>query len=45
MMMLTVWDQQPLKKALCSQQVLFLCPENPQLGWGFSKAFSFGSVI
>ncbi|EIS20788.1 hypothetical protein YPPY58_1488, partial [Yersinia pestis PY-58] len=20
-----------------------LCPENPQLGWGFSKAFSFGS--
>ncbi|CNB72167.1 Uncharacterised protein [Yersinia pseudotuberculosis] len=24
MMMLTVWDQQPLKKALCSQQVLFL---------------------
>ncbi|KKM51590.1 transposase [Yersinia pestis subsp. microtus bv. Xilingolensis] len=22
-----------------------LCPENPQLGWGFSKAFSFGSVI
>ncbi|EIS99362.1 nucleoside H+ symporter family protein, partial [Yersinia pestis PY-89] len=19
-----------------------LCPENPQLGWGFSKAFSFG---
>ncbi|MGP9078615.1 hypothetical protein ACPSZJ_05730 [Yersinia pseudotuberculosis] len=31
MMMLTVWDQQPLKKALCSQQVLFLCPENPLL--------------
>ncbi|AJI89850.1 hypothetical protein BFI45_05820 [Yersinia pestis subsp. microtus bv. Altaica] len=24
---------------------IFLCPENPQLGWGFSKAFSFGSVI
>ncbi|KKM58997.1 transposase, partial [Yersinia pestis] len=24
---------------------VFLCPENPQLGWGFSKAFSFGSVI
>ncbi|MCL6315453.1 hypothetical protein EXT67_03570 [Pectobacterium atrosepticum] len=23
----------------------FLCPENPQLGWGFSKAFSFGPVI
>ncbi|EIQ98163.1 hypothetical protein YPPY54_4179, partial [Yersinia pestis PY-54] len=22
---------------------VFLCPENPQLGWGFSKAFSFGS--
>ncbi|AYX20247.1 hypothetical protein EGT45_14110 [Yersinia pestis] len=22
-----------------------LCPENPQLCWGFSKAFSFGSVI
>ncbi|EDR60142.1 methyl-accepting chemotaxis protein II [Yersinia pestis biovar Antiqua str. UG05-0454] len=22
-----------------------MCPENPQLGWGFSKAFSFGSVI
>ncbi|EIR74852.1 hypothetical protein YPPY32_3701, partial [Yersinia pestis PY-32] len=19
-----------------------MCPENPQLGWGFSKAFSFG---
>ncbi|AJJ82339.1 hypothetical protein CH56_1658 [Yersinia pestis Angola] len=26
-------------------RVLLLCPENPQLGWGFSKAFSFGSVI
>ncbi|AYW93137.1 hypothetical protein EGX47_18670 [Yersinia pseudotuberculosis] len=24
---------------------ILLCPENPQLGWGFSKAFSFGSVI
>ncbi|MCL6329894.1 hypothetical protein EXT51_10290 [Pectobacterium carotovorum subsp. carotovorum] len=23
----------------------FLCPENPQLGWGFSRAFSFGPVI
>lgn len=22
-----------------------LCTENPQLGWGFSKAFSFGPVI
>ncbi|EAT7400467.1 hypothetical protein CWV00_25510 [Salmonella enterica] len=24
---------------------LFLCIENPQLGWGFSKAFSFVPVI
>ncbi|MGV3885619.1 hypothetical protein ACV8SN_23390, partial [Citrobacter portucalensis] len=23
----------------------FLCTENPQLGWGFRKAFSFGPVI
>ncbi|WP_330983540.1 MULTISPECIES: hypothetical protein, partial [Enterobacterales] len=23
----------------------FLCTENPQLGWGFSKAFSFESVL
>ncbi|CRY71897.1 acetyltransferase [Yersinia pseudotuberculosis] len=29
MMMLTVWDQQPLKKALCSQQVLFRLLTNP----------------
>ncbi|EIS78864.1 hypothetical protein YPPY66_2001, partial [Yersinia pestis PY-66] len=27
------------------QTGILLCPENPQLGWGFSKAFSFGSVI
>ncbi|ERP74106.1 hypothetical protein L327_08890, partial [Yersinia pestis S3] len=27
------------------ERVALLCPENPQLGWGFSKAFSFGSVI
>ncbi|PSK13020.1 invasin, partial [Escherichia coli] len=24
---------------------LFLCTENPQLGWGFRKAFSFEPVI
>ncbi len=24
---------------------LFLYPENPQLGWGFRKAFSFGPYI
>ncbi|RWV21623.1 hypothetical protein EPU44_03380, partial [Escherichia coli] len=24
---------------------LFLCTENPQLGWGFRKAFSFKPVI
>ncbi|MFJ5431691.1 hypothetical protein ACIPUP_21365, partial [Pectobacterium actinidiae] len=24
---------------------VLLCPENPQLGWGFSKAFSFEPVI
>ncbi|WP_224085332.1 hypothetical protein, partial [Enterobacter cloacae] len=24
---------------------IFLCTENPQLGWGFRKAFSFKSVI
>ncbi|RWY62374.1 invasin, partial [Escherichia coli] len=23
----------------------FLCTENPQLGWGFRKAFSFKPVI
>nr|MDL0460179.1 hypothetical protein [Yersinia pestis]MDL0464093.1 hypothetical protein [Yersinia pestis]MDL0468052.1 hypothetical protein [Yersinia pestis]MDL0472017.1 hypothetical protein [Yersinia pestis]MDL0475984.1 hypothetical protein [Yersinia pestis] len=28
-----------------SALAFLLCPENPQLGWGFSKAFSFGSVI
>ncbi|EQR78147.1 hypothetical protein G793_02047 [Escherichia coli HVH 135 (4-4449320)] len=25
--------------------LLFLCTENPQLGWGFRKAFSFEPVI
>ncbi|MFJ5485940.1 hypothetical protein, partial [Pectobacterium actinidiae] len=30
---------------LASQRAgFFLCPENPQLGWGFSKAFSFEPV-
>ncbi|RUK57140.1 hypothetical protein ELP76_24410, partial [Shigella sonnei] len=24
---------------------IFLCTENPQLGWGFRKAFSFEPVI
>ncbi|MEH5797653.1 hypothetical protein PO598_26255, partial [Escherichia coli] len=24
---------------------VFLCTENPQLGWGFRKAFSFEPVI
>ncbi|WP_213077697.1 hypothetical protein, partial [Escherichia coli] len=24
---------------------VFLCTENPQLGWGFRKAFSFKPVI
>ncbi|MGU4756276.1 hypothetical protein MAY53_10440, partial [Escherichia coli] len=28
--------------ALCG---VFLCTENPQLGWGFRKAFSFEPVI
>ncbi|TEZ25079.1 transposase, partial [Escherichia coli] len=25
--------------------MFFLCTENPQLGWGFRKAFSFEPVI
>ncbi|MDT9702422.1 hypothetical protein, partial [Streptomyces sp. P17] len=28
-----------------SYPLVFLCTENPQLGWGFSKAFSFEPVI
>ena len=32
------------KKALM-KAFLLLCTENPQLGWGFRKAFSFGPVI
>ncbi|OKS98172.1 transposase, partial [Escherichia coli] len=28
-----------------SQPGIFLCTENPQLGWGFRKAFSFEPVI
>lgn len=27
------------------QWLAFLCTENPQLGWGFRKAFSFEPVI
>ncbi|EIS79905.1 hypothetical protein YPPY66_1862, partial [Yersinia pestis PY-66] len=30
---------------VAQKRPFLLCPENPQLGWGFSKAFSFGSVI
>jgi len=26
-------------------QAFLLCTENPQPGWGFSKAFSFGPVL
>ncbi|RBX19737.1 invasin, partial [Escherichia coli] len=26
-------------------RICFLCTENPQLGWGFRKAFSFEPVI
>ncbi|TGH68839.1 hypothetical protein E5S58_06530, partial [Escherichia coli] len=26
-------------------RAFFLCTENPQLGWGFRKAFSFKPVI
>uniref|UniRef100_A0A0H3B1C3 Uncharacterized protein n=1 Tax=Yersinia pseudotuberculosis serotype O:3 (strain YPIII) TaxID=502800 RepID=A0A0H3B1C3_YERPY len=33
-MMLTVWDQQPLKKALCSQQVLFFVISTKGCGGG-----------
>lgn len=29
----------------CIAAGAFLCLENPQPGWGFSKAFSFGSAI
>ncbi|WP_052238837.1 hypothetical protein, partial [Pectobacterium brasiliense] len=32
-------------KATAINAVAFLCPENPQPSWGFSKAFSFGPVI
>ncbi|RCB69315.1 MFS transporter, partial [Escherichia coli] len=28
-----------------AKAALFLCTENPQLGWGFRKAFSFEPVI
>ncbi|AJJ84871.1 hypothetical protein CH56_3551 [Yersinia pestis Angola] len=37
-----IWSSHPVSGKLTG---CFLCPENPQLGWGFSKAFSFGSVI
>ncbi|WP_410200649.1 hypothetical protein, partial [Escherichia coli] len=34
------------KKACNSLKLqAFLCTENPQLGWGFRKAFSFKPVI
>ncbi|WP_248422843.1 hypothetical protein, partial [Escherichia coli] len=29
----------------CADAQVFLCTENPQLGWGFRKAFSFEPVI
>ncbi|RSB40109.1 MFS transporter, partial [Escherichia coli] len=35
--------QQEFKTRLISG--FFLCTENPQLGWGFRKAFSFKPVI
>ncbi|WP_206746025.1 hypothetical protein, partial [Escherichia coli] len=31
--------------ATCRVAGIFLCTENPQLGWGFRKAFSFEPVI
>ncbi|MFI3410633.1 hypothetical protein, partial [Citrobacter braakii] len=38
---------QPVNNLQQAQEIVpvFLCTENPQLGWGFRKAFSFGPVI
>ena len=33
------------KKIPAIAGIFCLCTENPQLGWGFRKAFSFGPVI
>ena len=33
------------KKKPTKTSVFLLCTENPQLGWGFRKAFSFEPVI
>ncbi|HGB3550322.1 TPA: hypothetical protein ACIVT6_002247 [Salmonella enterica subsp. enterica serovar Mgulani] len=35
----------PLKEAVAARCGGFLSMENPQLGWGFRKAFSFKPVI
>lgn len=41
-----VWQRLPYVKAdPDSIRICFLCTENPQLGWGFRKAFSFEPVI
>ncbi|MDI4729326.1 hypothetical protein MJL80_20300, partial [Salmonella enterica subsp. enterica serovar Cerro] len=39
--------RQPISNAKQAQKIVpvFLSMENPQLGWGFRKAFSFKSVI
>ncbi|MGD2932256.1 hypothetical protein ACP80U_22570, partial [Escherichia coli] len=34
-----------LSVSRAAKAALFLCTENPQLGWGFRKAFSFKPVI
>ncbi|TFN75113.1 hypothetical protein ELX76_12140, partial [Escherichia coli] len=36
---------QPIKRNQAIIKPGFLCTENPQLGWGFRKAFSFKPVI
>ncbi|WP_214291862.1 hypothetical protein, partial [Escherichia coli] len=40
-----IWQKQRANKNTGVMPVFFLCTENPQLGWGFRKAFSFEPVI
>ena len=39
------WGRQMKSRTWSSIQVLFWLNENPQLGWGFKKAFSFTYIV
>ncbi|MBO1504432.1 hypothetical protein, partial [Serratia proteamaculans] len=40
-----LWWPTSGKAKTVPEGTVLLCTENPQLGWGFSKAFSFEPVI